>query len=197
MIESDLDVTTAGTFAGTPLFASPEQLKGEELDTRTDLYGIAATLYYMLTGKAPHEYATGPVAIARAVTEPPPKPSTLNPKIDRQLEQVVMKGLEIDRNRRYRTPAEFKQALAKLLPKTYDLPTIWQRFGSWFVDYMIEWLFGVAIAFGLPLWMSYQFKWNWDQTEVMWIFPAVLFAFTFRFISLLLFNERLANGCSV
>src|SRR5262249_699276 len=54
-LTGDANLTQTGHFVGTPLFASPEQHKGEPVDVRTDVYSVAATLYYLLTGKAPFE----------------------------------------------------------------------------------------------------------------------------------------------
>ena len=87
-------LTRTGGFVGTPLFASPEQLKGERLDARTDIYSVAATLYYLLTGRAPFQHADGASVIARVVSEPAPPPRSLKPDIPPALEQVVMRGLE-------------------------------------------------------------------------------------------------------
>src|SRR5262249_45822438 len=68
-----------GSFMGTPLFASPEQLKGELLDPRTDVYSVAATLYYLLTGQAPFQHTDAATVIARVASEPPRPPRSLRP----------------------------------------------------------------------------------------------------------------------
>lgn len=109
-------LTRSGTFVGTPLFASPEQIKGDPLDFRSDLYSVSATLYYLLTGHAPFEGGDNTATIARIVSEDPVPISALRPEVSPELDRVIMRGLERQRELRFSTLAEFKQALLPFVP---------------------------------------------------------------------------------
>ena len=69
---SNSDLTQTGAFLGTPLFASPEQLLGQTIDPRSDIYSLSATLYYLLAGKAPFESPNAAQVIARIASSDPP-----------------------------------------------------------------------------------------------------------------------------
>ncbi len=133
-LSEQMHLTRTGAFVGTPLFASPEQLKGERLDVRTDIYSLAATLYYLLTGRAPFQHASGASVIARVVTEPPPSPRTLRPEISTALEQVVLRGLERQREKRLQSLEEFREALAALLPRKLSIAGLGLRVGAYLLD---------------------------------------------------------------
>src|SRR5207245_1482888 len=81
------NLTRTGAFVGTVYFASPEQLRGEPLDPRTDVYSVAGTFYYLLTGKAPFQSSDAGAALARIVSEPPPPMRSVRPEIPAALER--------------------------------------------------------------------------------------------------------------
>src|SRR5207244_797146 len=66
----DAHLTRTGTFLGTPLFASPEQVRGGQLGPTTDVYSVSATLYYLLVGRAPFEGGDAASTLARIVSDP-------------------------------------------------------------------------------------------------------------------------------
>jgi serine/threonine-protein kinase len=110
---SDSSATVAQTTAilGTASYFSPEQAKGESVDARTDLYSSGVVLFEMLAGRPPFRGDT-PVAVAyQHVSEPPVKPSSINPKVSPALDAVVMHALAKDRFERYQTAAEFRDEL--------------------------------------------------------------------------------------
>ena len=80
-LDGGLDLTRTGTFIGTPLYASPEQIKRDEVDERTDVYSVAATLYYLLTGRPPVRAKDAAEALARIASEPAPPLRGLRPEI--------------------------------------------------------------------------------------------------------------------
>ncbi|HZT82986.1 MAG TPA: protein kinase, partial [Gemmataceae bacterium] len=127
-------LTRTGGFVGTPLFASPEQLKGEPLDARTDVYSVAATLYYLLTGRAPFQHAEGATVIARAVSEPAPPPRRLRPDIPPALEEAVLRGLERARERRFPDLPAFREALRPLMPGQMTIAGLGLRVGAILLD---------------------------------------------------------------
>ncbi len=127
-------LTRTGTFLGTPLFASPEQIKGEPADFRSDAYSVAATLYFLLTGQAPFEGGDATATVARIVSEPAPPLRTLRPDIPVELERIVLKGLERNRDRRYRDLEEFRQELLPYLPSYYRNASRTARFRAAITD---------------------------------------------------------------
>jgi uncharacterized RDD family membrane protein YckC len=112
----DQHLTHSGAFLGTILFASPEQIRGEPLDYSSDVYSVCATLYYLLCGEAPYHHESMTAALAKAISEDPPSIRLKRPEVSRGLEQVVMKGLERDRDHRWHTLDDLRDALVALLP---------------------------------------------------------------------------------
>ncbi len=103
-------LTRTGSFLGTILFAAPEQIKGEAVDAQTDLYAVAATLYFLLTGQAPFDGGDAAATLARTVSDPARPMRRLRPELDPDLDEVVLRGLERDRGRRWRSLVDFRAA---------------------------------------------------------------------------------------
>jgi eukaryotic-like serine/threonine-protein kinase len=98
-------------FCGTPAYSSPEQLRGENLDVRSDIYSVGATLYYLLTGKPPHEKA-GLVQLCAAILESPPKsPRLIRHDIPRGLARIVLRCLDKRPSARYTLYDSLKEDL--------------------------------------------------------------------------------------
>ncbi|HEX4952830.1 MAG TPA: protein kinase [Thermoanaerobaculia bacterium] len=117
--KSDLEVTQVGMFMGKLRYCSPEQagvVDGAVLDRRTDLYSFAAVFYEMLCGKPPFESETPHGFVFKRLTEDPLPLVGRAPgvEIPAELDRIVRKGLERDRNQRYATAVEFIQALESL-----------------------------------------------------------------------------------
>ena len=102
-------LTQTGAFLGTPLFASPEQIKSEAVGPQSDLYSAAATLYCLLTGHAPFQGGDSAATLARIVSEAPPPMRSLRSDLPAALDKVVLRGLERDRTKRWRDLAEFRR----------------------------------------------------------------------------------------
>ncbi|MCJ7484912.1 MAG: protein kinase [Candidatus Aminicenantes bacterium] len=96
---------------GTPAYMSPEQVRGERLDGRSDLYSMGVLLYEMLTGALPFEGKNARELAQKHLTEPPVDPCELNPGISAGLGQVVMKCLEKDPGARFQSATEIRDAL--------------------------------------------------------------------------------------
>ena len=90
---SDSELTRTGSFLGTPLYASPEQILGEKVDEQSDIYSLAATIYFLLAGKAPFESPHATQVIAKIVSADPPDFAEAGVEVPRKLEQVVLRGL--------------------------------------------------------------------------------------------------------
>ena len=115
-LERGAHLTRTGAFMGTPLYASPEQVRGERVDEQSDVYAVAATLYFLLTGRAPFQSPDPTVTLARIVSDPTPPMRGLRPTLPAELDQVVLRGLERDRRRRYANLGELRAALLPFVP---------------------------------------------------------------------------------
>ena len=107
-------LTRLGTAIGTITHMSPEQVRGEELDVRTDLFSFGVVLYEMVTGVMPFRGETTGVIAEAILNRTPVAPVRLNPDLSAKLEEVIKKALEKDRKLRYQSAAEIRTDLQRL-----------------------------------------------------------------------------------
>ncbi len=109
--ESTWALTRPGIFIGTIAYASPEQVQGRTVDTRSDVFSMGALLHEMLTGERPFQGETSADLISSILRDVPQPPSRLRPRVTRGLDAVVQRCLEKDPDRRYRSARELRRGL--------------------------------------------------------------------------------------
>ena len=114
--------TQAGTMVGTPAYMSPEQIQGQRIDRRTDIFSAGIILYQFLTGQKPFSGEGAWTVAKKIVQEDPPMPSSINVALSPEFDQVVAKALAKNPDQRFATAREFSQALKRAAEGKPALP---------------------------------------------------------------------------
>jgi len=112
--EAPDSTSIVGIISGTPSYMSPEQIRGDNLDRRTDIFSLGLLLYEMATGRQAFSGGTGGVIIEAVLARSPVPARSINPNIPPQLEEIINKAVHKDRDQRYQQVAELRVDLQRL-----------------------------------------------------------------------------------
>ena len=119
--DEDDNLTKTNVMMGTPAYLSPEQVENPKaVDIRSDIYSLGATFYEMLTGQTPYPGKTSYDILRKIFSDPVPDPRSVNPEIPGEIASVVMKMIAKEPQKRFQTPAQLLEALAKIIPVLSD-----------------------------------------------------------------------------
>ncbi len=104
-------LTQSGTVAGTPAYMSPEQGRGEKVDSRSDIYSLGIVLYEMATGVVPFHAETPMAVVVKHIIDPLPLPRSKNPELSEGIERVILKSLSKDPDDRFQDTEQMAKAL--------------------------------------------------------------------------------------
>jgi serine/threonine protein kinase len=122
-------ITGTGVMIGTPEYMSPEQVEGTEVDQRSDIYSLGVILYEMLTGNVPFKGETALSVALKHKTEAPREPAELNTRIPEDLNRLILRCLEKDRENRYQNAEEVRSELDRIESKVSTLQRVipWKK----------------------------------------------------------------------
>ncbi len=110
----DSDLTKTGHLIGSPNYMSPEQVRGEKVDQRSDLFSVGIMIYYILTGQKPFAGKSLTTTIRNILEKEPPPPSHYNPDVTPEWDWMVEKLLSKDKEKRFQTARELKEYVESL-----------------------------------------------------------------------------------
>ena len=115
--QSDSRITKSGILVGTPTYMAPEQVRARAIDARTDIYSLGILMYEMFTGKPPYKGEDHMATLFKHVEGNARPANEANPKISNELNEIIMKAIATDPDRRYQDITQMQHALEKLLKK--------------------------------------------------------------------------------
>lgn len=133
-LEGDAKLTQTGAFLGTPYYASPEQIAAEPLDLRSDLYSVGAMLYELLTGKLPYAGTNASQVLAQVLTRDPVPFAQTGVAVPLGLQQVVMRLLAKQREKRFQSYPDTRDALLPFSSRGLVVAPLPRRFGAILID---------------------------------------------------------------
>jgi serine/threonine protein kinase/tetratricopeptide (TPR) repeat protein len=120
----DMELTQPGVMMGTIAYMSPEQMRGETLDARTDLFSCGVVLYEMACGRQAFNCGSSTSTIEAVLMRPPVPLRSVNPAISRRLEEIISKALQKDRYQRYQHAADLRTDLQRATQRPQRVPKI-------------------------------------------------------------------------
>src|SRR5208282_3658949 len=117
-------LTQVGVIPGTAVYMSAEQARSEDLDVRSDIFSFGVVLFEMATGKKPFTGTNVVMTLHAVINSKPASPRAINPAVPAELEAIIGRAMEKDRNLRYKNATEMKADLVRLRTKTGTQPTL-------------------------------------------------------------------------
>jgi uncharacterized RDD family membrane protein YckC len=136
-VRTESNLTGATSLFGTPAFSSPEQLRGEELSVRSDIYSVGVTMYYLLTGRMPFEAPNIVQLLVTVLEKQPQSPARLQAGIPEGLARAVLRCLQKDPAARFESYVALRRALQPYASFSPTPATLALRFGAWGIDQVI------------------------------------------------------------
>ena len=133
-VRTEPAITATGAFLGTPAFASPEQVRGDELTVRSDIYSVGVTLYFLLTGRHPFDAPDMVRLLATVLEQRAESPARWRPELPAGLCRVVLRCLEKNPEKRFRNYAEMRDALLPYASTAPTPATLGLRFAAHVLD---------------------------------------------------------------
>jgi len=140
LTKADSFVTATGAVLGTPAYASPEQLRGDDLDVRADIYSVGATLFTLLTARAPFEGQNAVQVVANAVNQPPKSLIEFRKDVPPELDRVVARCLAKEPKQRFADYAALRNALLPFSSKEPEPASMKVRAAAGWIDFLIAFL---------------------------------------------------------
>ena len=134
LVRTEPSITATGAFLGTPAFASPEQLRGDELTVRSDIYSVGVTLYFLLTGRHPFAAPDMIRLLATVLERRADSPARWRPELPEALCRAVLRCLEKDPDKRFRNYHELRDALLPYASTAPTPATLGLRFAAYVLD---------------------------------------------------------------
>lgn len=145
LAKDDSYITATGVIMGTPAYASPEQLRGDNLDVRADIYSVGATLFTLLTGRAPFEGENAVQVVANAVNQMPKPLSELCEDVPPGLERLVARCLAKEPDGRYADYAALRDVLLPFSSQEPEPASTKLRTPAGWIDYLVAFLIPYVI----------------------------------------------------
>jgi uncharacterized RDD family membrane protein YckC len=145
-----LRLTQTGVFLGTPVYSSPEQLLGETLDLRSDIYAVGLTLYFALTGRLPFPSGSMMQVVAAVLNGAPVPIATLRPDVSAEVADVVMKAIARRPEDRFQSYDAFRSAVVALRAPTFVPAPLEDRLRAWVVDGLCCGVVSLGVMFLVP-----------------------------------------------
>jgi eukaryotic-like serine/threonine-protein kinase len=177
-VAASRDDRNTGTILGTPGFASPEQLRGDSLDVRSDIYSVGATLFYLLAGRAPFDDRDTTTLLKRVASDPPPLLTSLRSDLPRGVAAIVAKCLAKSPAERYASYASLRSALEPFGSARVTTGPIVRRTAAGILD---AWLVGLPV---IPLNLLLQLRPVFEHRADGYIIAAVTVAFALLYYGL-------------
>jgi len=159
---AEANITAEGAMVGTPAFCSPEQLRGEELSARADMYSVGGTLFFLLTGRVPFEGHNLAQLTANVLEKPAPSPRDFRKEIPKGLAGVIQRCLAKQPADRFKSYGDLRQALAPYGSTAPTPATLSLRFLAGVLDMLVISLPGTVImflCFGNPMgWLTLAYE---------------------------------------